>query len=77
MNTRIAILKTDVNLRGHQFRKGSMLKVWDTGHTVQIQPARCKDKFIEALWYSLPDIHIRHLNFLPKSLEELHTIGIF
>ena len=54
-----------------------MLKVWDTGHTVQIQPARCKDKFIEALWYSLPDIHIKHLNFLPKSLEELHTIGIF
>jgi len=77
MNTRIAILKTDVNLRGHQFRKGSMLKVWDTGHTTQIQPAVCKNHIYEALWYSLPDIHVRHLDFLPRPLTELHTIGIF
>ena len=54
-----------------------MLKVWDTGHTTQIQPAVCKNHIYEALWYSLPDIHVRHLDFLPRPLTELHTIGIF
>jgi hypothetical protein len=77
MNTKTAILRANLNLRGHRFREGSMLKVWDTGNTIQIQPASCKDKYQEAMWYSLPHIHLRDLFFLDKPLEELYSIGLF
>lgn len=77
MNTQLAILRANLNLRGHRFNEGSTIKVWNTGQTVQIQPAKCKDKYHEALWYSLPHIHLRDLTFLEPPLEELHRIGIF
>jgi hypothetical protein len=76
MNTELAILRASLNLRGHRFKEGSMIKVWNTGQTIQIQPAVCKDKYHAALWYSMPHIHLRDLVFLEKPLEELHQIGI-
>jgi len=77
MNTKLAILKANLNLRGHRFKAGSAIKVWDTGNTIQIQPAVCKDKIHEALWYSMPEIHLRDLFFMGRDLEDLHEIGVF
>jgi hypothetical protein len=76
MNTKIAIVKNGFSLRGKRFRKYLVVKVWIVSGRWQIQPYGLDSKIMEALWYSLPDIHRCNLEILEGKSAALARAGI-
>jgi hypothetical protein len=68
MDIKYGRVNTTVNLRGHKFPAGSIIKIWTAGSVTSIQPLILPTKYHGILWYSMPDIHLRHIDEL-ESLE--------
>lgn len=64
MNTPYARVRSAIDLRGHRFPAGTVIKVWDTGDVVSIQPLILATPFHAALWYAFPRIHMKDIVFL-------------
>lgn len=75
MKIRHARLSTKISLRGHSFDKGDLIKVWDAGNSIGIQPYHCKPLH-DALWYALPAIHHKHIQYVEHYEENLIDCGI-
>lgn len=52
-----ARVNTTIVLRGHRFPSGTMIRVWKTSGVTSIQPISHEGP----LWYSLPDVHRKHI----------------
>lgn len=61
MKTRYARVRETIQLKGCKFPAGTLVNVWDTGNTTQIQPAHASHN---ALWYALPVKFISKIVFL-------------
>jgi hypothetical protein len=73
----VARIKSNVSLRGRCFPKGMIVKVWMPSGTYQIQPYYLPSPVHEVVWYSLPGIHARHLQFMEEWEENLAELGFF
>lgn len=60
-----AKVNTTICLRGLSFPAGTLIRVWETGRVVSIQPLSTNH---EALWYALPKIHLKHIVPLERYL---------
>lgn len=64
MITQYARVRKSINLRGHVFPSGILIRVWNTGSTTQIQPVPLQSPLHHALWYAMPDRYLRNLVML-------------
>jgi hypothetical protein len=76
MNIRYGKVNTNISLRGHRFSAGSIIKIWNTGSATSIQPLTLPTPYHEVLWYSVPDLHVKHINPLSETEEGLVLFGI-
>lgn len=74
MNIRYGRVNTTINLRGHRFPAGTLIKIWKADTVTSIQPLPHITRYHEVLWYALPDIHLKHIEALKK--YEAFAIGI-
>ncbi len=77
INTKLAIVRSTINLRGHRFPAGTVVKVWDTGSVTSIQPAVLPSPLHEAMWYMFPEIHLKDLRLLEDHECQLVDYGIY
>jgi len=63
-NGTLARVNTTICLRGKKFPAGVIIRVWDIGGRVHIQPLHLPDKMHGVLWYTLPHIHENHIEEL-------------
>ena len=77
INTKLAIVRSTINLRGHRFPAGMIIKVWNTGRVISIQPAICQTVFQEAMWYMFPEIHLKNIRVLEQHECQLVDYGIY
>jgi hypothetical protein len=54
-----------------------IVRVWRPSGTWQIQPYHLPTRYHETLWYSLPDIHAKHLRAMEQWEQELTELGFF
>ena len=77
MNIKYGRVNTTVNLRGHKFPAGSIIKIWTTGKVTSIQPLVVPTKYHEALWFLMPNMHLRHIDNLEAYECTLLDYGFF
>lgn len=66
-------INTKIILRGLTFPAGTMIRIWETGRTTSIQPISTSNP---QLWYSLPQLHRRHIRPLENHLCDMIDFGI-
>ena len=76
MTTKYAIVRSTINLRGHKFPAGTMIKVWETGHATSIQPVLLPTPLHEAMWYAFPDLHRKNIRMLDPHEDTCVDLGI-
>jgi hypothetical protein len=75
MKIRYGRINTTVNLRGHRFPSGSIIRIWETKGAVSIQPLDLPTPYHSALWYIMPDIHLKHINKLNEFEQTAIDLG--
>lgn len=76
MESKYARVKTTLDLRGHIFPQGTLVKVWDAGDIVSIQPTSVPTRFHKALWYILTKAHHTDLDYLNEKETSLLDFGL-
>lgn len=71
MESKYARVKATFDLRGHIFPAGTLVKVWDAGDIVSIQPTSVPTRFHKALWYILTKSHHTDLDYLSENEASL------
>ncbi len=64
MKTQYARVRESIDLRGHVFPAGTLIKVWNAGSTTSIQPVVLPTRFHEAMWYAMPDRFLKKIVLL-------------
>lgn len=77
INTKLAIVRSTINLRGHRFPAGTVVRVWETSSVTSIQPAVLPSPLHEAMWYMFPEIHLKDLRKLEDHECQLVDYGIY
>ena len=77
MTMKYAIVRSTINLRGHKFPAGTIIKVWDTGQVTSIQPLYLPSHLHEAMWYSLPDIHKKNFRMVDEWENSCVELGLY
>ena len=63
-NNRLARITSTICLRGKKFPAGVIVRVWTISGRVMIQPFHLSDDLHKVLWYTIPEIHLRHVELL-------------
>ena len=77
MNIKYGRVNATINLRGHKFTQGSIIKIWTAGRVTSIQPLTLPTPYHGILWYNMPDIHLRHIDELERFENTLIAYGFY
>ena len=70
MRTNYGILERDIDVKGFEFKKNTILRIWDAGSVVSIQPFFLHDSRFKAMWYMLGDEHTDSIIKLDNELMD-------
>lgn len=70
-------MRSTINLRGHKFPAGTMIKVWDTGQVTSIQPVLLPTPLHGAMWYAFPEIHKKNIRMLDDWENPCVELGLY
>lgn len=77
IKTKLAVVRSTINLRGHRFSPGTVVKVWETDSVISIQPTQLPTPYHAAMWYAFPEIHLKNLRALENHECQLVDYGIY